>query len=507
MSTWCRYTNPGNGLVADTSRPGSPCSIAVVGFALSCCVIACERGWLARTQAAQQTLISLRFLLASRQSDDPQATGYRGFYYHFLDMQSGARVWNCELSLIDTTLLLAGVLHGGSLLRSPARGRDPRCSGGTLPAGRLVLGPGQRPDPVSGVDARIRLSALRLGGLQRGLDSLRARAGLARRTPCRRAASRAGPSPISGNGCWASMCSIPARSSPICFRTRGSICAASAMHSCARSAATTTRTPAAASRCSASTASAIPARQLGYGRDLWGISAGDGPTVYGAAGVRYRPSSLWLHGARCPLRTRRRHPVSVGDAGHPPVRARGRPRGYTAHCWPASRRCARNSASSAASIPASRPSVAGGCPRAGTALIRGSWSWRLRTPGAGSSGRCCASPRTCAAASNVPALPAAGSRDPAPGRGSVGSPARPGGAHPDTRPPGDRRRPGGPARRGTCRAAGGLGGPVRAATTGRHLAQHRLGPVQGADTLRDAVRRHARGNALAASRRPRRTAR
>jgi hypothetical protein len=114
-----RYRNPGNGLVADTSRPGAPCSIAVVGFALSCWVIACERGWLARTQAAQQTLISLRFLLASRQSDDPQASGYRGFYYHFLDMQSGARVWNCELSLIDTTLLLAGVLTVGRYFDRP----------------------------------------------------------------------------------------------------------------------------------------------------------------------------------------------------------------------------------------------------------------------------------------------------------------------------------------------------------------------------------------------------
>ena len=40
----CRYTNPANGLVADTSRPGSPCSIAVVGFALSCQAIAAARG-------------------------------------------------------------------------------------------------------------------------------------------------------------------------------------------------------------------------------------------------------------------------------------------------------------------------------------------------------------------------------------------------------------------------------------------------------------------------------
>ena len=36
--------NPVNGLVADNSRPGSPCSIAVVGFALSCYPLAVERG-------------------------------------------------------------------------------------------------------------------------------------------------------------------------------------------------------------------------------------------------------------------------------------------------------------------------------------------------------------------------------------------------------------------------------------------------------------------------------
>jgi len=44
------------------------------------------------------------------QSIDADATGYKGFYYHFLDMISGKRVWNCELSTIDTALLLAGAL-------------------------------------------------------------------------------------------------------------------------------------------------------------------------------------------------------------------------------------------------------------------------------------------------------------------------------------------------------------------------------------------------------------
>jgi hypothetical protein len=102
--------NPENGLVADKSRAGAPASIAVVGFALSCYPVGVERGWMARTEAAQRTLVTLRFFWNSRQDELPDATGYKGFYYHFLDMQTGRRVWQSELSLIDTTLLLAGVL-------------------------------------------------------------------------------------------------------------------------------------------------------------------------------------------------------------------------------------------------------------------------------------------------------------------------------------------------------------------------------------------------------------
>jgi len=107
------YTNPENGLVADTSRPGSPCSIAVVGFTLSCYPIAVERGWMARAAAAAQTLQALRFFHGSQQSDRPDATGFKGFYYHFLDMQSGRRVWQCELSLVDSALLMAGIVTAG----------------------------------------------------------------------------------------------------------------------------------------------------------------------------------------------------------------------------------------------------------------------------------------------------------------------------------------------------------------------------------------------------------
>ncbi|MEO6779094.1 MAG: glucoamylase family protein [Gemmatimonadaceae bacterium] len=102
--------NPANGLVPDTTREGSPCSIAVVGFALSAYPIAVERGWMARDDAIALTLAALRFFRDSDQSGSVDATGYKGFYYHFLDMNSGKRVWRSELSMIDTALLMAGIL-------------------------------------------------------------------------------------------------------------------------------------------------------------------------------------------------------------------------------------------------------------------------------------------------------------------------------------------------------------------------------------------------------------
>jgi hypothetical protein len=104
------YGNAVNGLVADTSRAGSPCSIAVVGFALSSYPVAVQRGWMTREAAAARVLATLQFFWGSPQSEASDVTGHKGFYYHFLDMQTGRRVWQCELSLIDTAILLAGVL-------------------------------------------------------------------------------------------------------------------------------------------------------------------------------------------------------------------------------------------------------------------------------------------------------------------------------------------------------------------------------------------------------------
>ncbi len=113
------HANPVNGLVADTSRAGSHASIAVVGFALSVYPVGVERGWLARADAVQRSLAVLRFFSASDQSGTPESTGCHGFYFHFLHMDSGRRAWRCELSLIDSALLLAGILTASTYFTGP----------------------------------------------------------------------------------------------------------------------------------------------------------------------------------------------------------------------------------------------------------------------------------------------------------------------------------------------------------------------------------------------------
>jgi len=102
--------NPQNGLVADKTQPGSPSSIAAVGLGLSVYPVAVERGLLSRAEAVDRTLRVLRFFHLSQQGPEPDATGYKGFYYHFLYMNTGRRALQCELSTIDTAILMAGIL-------------------------------------------------------------------------------------------------------------------------------------------------------------------------------------------------------------------------------------------------------------------------------------------------------------------------------------------------------------------------------------------------------------
>ena len=103
-------TNPANGLVIDKTAANWPASIAATGLALACYPIGVERGFMSRSAAVERTLATLRFFWNSPQGPEPDATGYKGFYYHFLDMQTGRRARQCELSTVDSAFLLAGAL-------------------------------------------------------------------------------------------------------------------------------------------------------------------------------------------------------------------------------------------------------------------------------------------------------------------------------------------------------------------------------------------------------------
>ena len=104
-------TNTTNGLVPDRWPTKSFSSVAAVGFGLTSYLVGVERGWITRDQARERVLTTLRFFWTAPQgAESANVTGYRGFYYHFLDMESGTRFQQVELSTIDTGLLLMGVL-------------------------------------------------------------------------------------------------------------------------------------------------------------------------------------------------------------------------------------------------------------------------------------------------------------------------------------------------------------------------------------------------------------
>ncbi len=96
------------GLVKDSSGPDGEdsikvSSIAATGFGLTALCIADRKGLAPAADLKRRTLNTLTFLLE-------HAPHEHGFFYHFLDMRSGARAWKSELSSIDTALLFMGVL-------------------------------------------------------------------------------------------------------------------------------------------------------------------------------------------------------------------------------------------------------------------------------------------------------------------------------------------------------------------------------------------------------------
>ncbi len=102
------WSHPETGLVWDRvdasgQKPGEVASSAATGFGLTALCIADARGWLPAGEAYRRAEKTLRFL-AERMPH------IRGFFYHFIDPETGERRWDSELSTIDTALLLAGVI-------------------------------------------------------------------------------------------------------------------------------------------------------------------------------------------------------------------------------------------------------------------------------------------------------------------------------------------------------------------------------------------------------------
>lgn len=99
--------SPGYGLIRDRA-PGNPhiSSIASVGFGLTAIAIGAERGWIPYDEAYERALGTLNTLLYNAEQEN-------GFFYHFLDMETGKRVWNCEVSVIDTAIAICGAITAG----------------------------------------------------------------------------------------------------------------------------------------------------------------------------------------------------------------------------------------------------------------------------------------------------------------------------------------------------------------------------------------------------------
>ena len=89
-------------------------SIAAVGFALSSYPVAVERGWITKEEALERVLNTLFYFRDKLEN-------VHGFFYHFVGMSNGKRVWNCELSSVDTALFLAGALVAGEYFGAKVR--------------------------------------------------------------------------------------------------------------------------------------------------------------------------------------------------------------------------------------------------------------------------------------------------------------------------------------------------------------------------------------------------
>lgn len=102
-------TNPRTGLTRNTTERGSPASNAAAGFMLSALPIGIERGWITKDEGYARALTTLKSFRAME--------AFHGFTYHYINPESGNRMWASEVSSIDTSLFLAGVITIGEYFK------------------------------------------------------------------------------------------------------------------------------------------------------------------------------------------------------------------------------------------------------------------------------------------------------------------------------------------------------------------------------------------------------
>ena len=99
------------GLIGDPAK-GKRTSVATSGFGLSAYCVGVKRGWVTRDEVYRRVLITLNsYYKDPKNSNDFCVEGIHGFFYHFINVETGKRHGKCEVSTIDTAILLAGILH------------------------------------------------------------------------------------------------------------------------------------------------------------------------------------------------------------------------------------------------------------------------------------------------------------------------------------------------------------------------------------------------------------
>jgi len=116
------HQNPKNGLFADTSG-GGDASIASTGFGIAALCLGAERGWIKKDEAKARVIRALGTFLPKNAQEEPLADGKHGFFYHFLNMNTGKRAGKSEISTVDTAILVCGALMAGEYFGGDVRTR------------------------------------------------------------------------------------------------------------------------------------------------------------------------------------------------------------------------------------------------------------------------------------------------------------------------------------------------------------------------------------------------